>query len=210
MRDWDQIYREAGIVQKEPAEFVVENIKALRDGGVKRILDLGCGTGRHLTLLLDEGFDVAGLDSSEKAIELLKGLAGDGVELRVGDFGKLPWGDGSFDAVVCVNVIQHGMMDKIRDAASEISRVLKPSGLVLLSTLSTKDGGHMVGEQVEDNTFITRIPPDGDIPHHFFTEQELRDLFAGFEFIRLTEDEVPVHLRQVEKAVLWHMMGRKK
>ncbi|MFC2162875.1 class I SAM-dependent methyltransferase [Candidatus Altiarchaeota archaeon] len=213
MSDWDSIYREQGMIQKEPKQFIIDNIKTLRDNDVKRVLDVGCGTGRHVTLLVDEGFNVSGMDKSGKAIEMLGAIladkeAGD-VELKVGDFTQLEYPDGSFDAVLCNSVIQHAMMEDIRKAASEITRVLRKNGILLLSTLSTSDDAYGMGQELEDNTYITGVAPDGDVPHHFFTKQELHDLFTGFEILSLEEKTMGSSLRDVEKMSQWFLTGRK-
>ena len=214
MSDWDALYQKHGVLQEKPLEFIVENIKTLKENNVRKVLDLGCGTGRHLTLLLDEGFEVHGLDASPKAIELLtdilakKGVGG--VEIKVDDFSDISWPENYFDAIVCTKVIQHGRVHKIRKAAAEIHRVLRPGGVLLLLTLSTRDGAYGMGEELEENTFITGVEPDGSIPHHFFTEEEILDVFRGFDVIRLKEVESKPQLRKVDKSVRWELVGVRK
>ena len=214
MKDWDAIYKEQGVIQKEPMKFITDNVKLLKENDIDRILDLGCGTGRHLTLLHDEGFQVHGVDASPKAIELLTQVLAergvDDAELKVASFTQIPYLEEYFDAVACINVIQHGRIHDIGKATAEIARVTRVGGLLLLTTLSTKDGACGLGEELEPGTFITGVEPDGTIPHHFFTEEELRDLFRGFEVISLKEKSRKPSLRKIKDGVHWELLGRRK
>ena len=108
----------------------------------QRVLDLGCGEGRHvIALSAVDGFDAVGVDLSvndlqtarqrhEEFCELLGGGIGDGgstqCDLLVGDALRLPFEDQIFDGVVCCEVLEH--IPDYRAAISEIHRVLKPGG----------------------------------------------------------------------------------
>jgi SAM-dependent methyltransferase len=79
-----------------------------------RVLDFGCGIGRHVKFALDLGLDATGIDLSDKAIATGRAwLASEGVadaDLRlVGGNGQhLPFADGTFDVVV-----SHGVLDSM-------------------------------------------------------------------------------------------------
>jgi SAM-dependent methyltransferase len=98
--------------------------------GTDRVLDIGTGTGANLRMLRDLGFgDVTGLDTSDVAISYCasKGLG----TVRKGDICALPFADGSFDAVLATDVLEH--VDDDEMAAREIARVLAPGGRVLIT-----------------------------------------------------------------------------
>jgi SAM-dependent methyltransferase len=101
------------------------------DGGRAgvRVLDVGCGTGYTLTRLPSWAEGV-GLDRSADALSLAarRGLGG---RLVRGDVGWLPFGDGSFDAVLALDVLEH--LDDDRGAAREIARVLRPGGCAVVT-----------------------------------------------------------------------------
>lgn len=113
----------------------------LKDG--MRVLDLGCGRGRHLHALYwhNVALDVTGLDLSEDDLS----AAIDGffelppppdepprtAVFSVGDATKLPFADASFDVVICSEVLEH--LPDLESALSEIDRILKPGGQFALS-----------------------------------------------------------------------------
>jgi SAM-dependent methyltransferase len=95
-----------------------------------RLLDLGVGTGRELTALLDAGYQPTGVDVSERMLERC-GRRARPVPLVLCDFwGPLPFEDASFDAAIAL----HGTLAHPPDDASvarlarELARVVRPGG----------------------------------------------------------------------------------
>jgi SAM-dependent methyltransferase len=94
------------------------------------VLDLGVGTGRELTALLDAGYAPTGLDASSAMLERCAHRARP-VPLLQADFWEpLPFDDGSFDAAIAL----HGTLAHAPDAAAmarlalELARVVRPGG----------------------------------------------------------------------------------
>jgi SAM-dependent methyltransferase len=104
----------------------------------ERILDVGCGTGRHSLELARRGFDVHGIDISERFIEIARGVADplatfERVDARMMEF------ESNFDAVICLCQGAFGMMtaDGEDDAVvAGIARALQPGGRVALSAFN--------------------------------------------------------------------------
>ena len=74
MPDWDDIFSKRGRVFLRPHPDM-ESVKDLildQCSSTPKVLDLGCGTGRHLLYFAKEGFEMYGIDGSPKGIELSK------------------------------------------------------------------------------------------------------------------------------------------
>jgi ubiquinone/menaquinone biosynthesis C-methylase UbiE len=96
----------------------------------KEILDVGCGTGAILQRLGNPEKNV-GVDLAEEAVSFCRRRGLDNV--RQGDISALPFGDASFDAVICSSVLYHQWVSDVAAAVREMRRVLRPSGLLLVN-----------------------------------------------------------------------------
>jgi ubiquinone/menaquinone biosynthesis C-methylase UbiE len=97
------------------------------------ILDVGCGTGSILAMVIKEfkGVKAYGLDISEKMLERASAVLGNNAQLVVGDSAHLPWPDNNFDLVVC-NSSFHHYPDPLK-VLTDMRRVLKPDGHVIIA-----------------------------------------------------------------------------
>ena len=101
----------------------------------ERIIDVGCGPGFFISELLAEvGPEgaVAGVDSSPEmlAIARRRTEGAPNVSLHDGDALALPVPDGSFDAAICVQVLEY--VEDVARALGEMNRVLRPGGRVVV------------------------------------------------------------------------------
>lgn len=69
---WDDKFANRSDISLSPEESVIENIKYFKKGS---ILDIACGDGRNALFLLENRFEVTGVDFSSKALERLKKFA---------------------------------------------------------------------------------------------------------------------------------------
>ena len=105
-------------------EIIERNIPA---GRPLRVLDAGCGPGFFSVLLSLAGYEVTGIDGSERMLAHAREVS---PALLLGDFGKLDFPDASFDLVISRNVT-HIIREHLK-VYGEWYRVLKPGGVLLI------------------------------------------------------------------------------
>ncbi|MHA2190561.1 MAG: class I SAM-dependent methyltransferase [Candidatus Thorarchaeota archaeon] len=198
MSDWDQIFSEKGYVFNNPHADIERVVDILDNGESKRILDLGCGTGRHVLFFARLGYDVYGFDASPKALSMAQDWLQE--ENLTANLSKhlmekpFPYGDDFFDGVVSIQVIHHNLMKDIKKTVSEIERVLKPNGLLFV-TFPVLHLGPVEKERnwelakIEEGTYIPQKGWECGIPHHYFTLEEIPDVFDSFEILDIFLDD---------------------
>jgi SAM-dependent methyltransferase len=195
MPDWDDIFAEKGKYFTKPHPDMEKLAKLFREEGVRRILDLGCGTGRHLLFLLKKGFEVYGLDGSPNGLEIAKNwLTEDNLssELTCHKIEqKLPYEDGFFDAIISIQVMHHNLMKDILFTVNEIKRVLKPEGFIFL-TFPLLQGFYVKRQdmkKLETRTYVPLTGQEKGLPHHFFTVAEIKRVFDSFKLSEIYIDK---------------------
>ncbi len=125
---WDKKYgTEAYIFGKEPVPFLKQNVHLLPKG---RALDIAIGEGRNGVFLATQGFEVVGLDISEKGLAKAHQLAkqnGVSIETRVVDLEKHQLEKNAYDVILLMYYMQRDLWPQINDA-------LKPGGMAIIET----------------------------------------------------------------------------
>lgn len=188
---WEQIFRRDGRIFLEPAKFITQWTGLLKERGVESILDIGCGTGRHLVHMSKFGFHSVGLDNSPTALLLAREwLLKEGLEadLLISDMRlPLPFKNDSFGAVISTQVIHHARLATVLNTAKEIERVVCTGGMIAISVPArrTITEGIPGYEEIEPNTFVPMSGSEKGLPHHLFTPDEFREIFPRFKTLDL-------------------------
>jgi SAM-dependent methyltransferase len=122
----------------EPSVLLTVDLARLELAPGDLLLDAGCGEGRHCFGALERGARVVGLDldlgSLKKASGALRFVAktkGSLGAMLQGDAFRLPFRDGTFDKVICAEVMEH--VHDYPAAARELARVTKPGGRIAVT-----------------------------------------------------------------------------
>jgi len=191
-QNWNQYYEQYGPMT--PQEDMPRVVGLFKERGIRKVLDLGCGSGRHLVYLAGQGFEVFGIDIAEKANELAASWLKEKelrAEVSIGSiFERLPYEDDFFDAIVTTKVINHGRIEDIRKAIKEIERVLKPKGLIFIEVSKGRKARDSKkqrsrSEIIDPRTIVLMTGKEKGIIHYLFNKaillKELRN-FKIFDF----------------------------
>jgi len=133
---------------------------ALRRVGLEsgqRVLDIGCGVGAFLQLVVDRGGRPHGIDASEALIALARTRL-PGADLRVGEMEELPWEDDNFDLVTGFNAFffANDMVSALREAG----RVAKPGASVVIQVWGAHERCQLEAMKEVARPFLPPRPPD--------------------------------------------------
>jgi malonyl-CoA O-methyltransferase len=116
------------VIEQQQIETVLGPVAGLR------ILDVGCGTGRHSLRLAQAGAEVTGVDFSAGMLDQARRKPGaDHVRFVHHDILSLPFDDGEFDRVLCALALEH--VRDLRAAFGEMRRVVRPAGRIIVSEM---------------------------------------------------------------------------
>lgn len=105
------------------------------------ILDVGCGSGVHVSrVLVDNGFQVNGIDISQKMIDIAKHRVPEAV-FEVGDMTGLEFEDDKFDGIVSTYAVFHVPRTKHFALFLDFHRILKRGGALLVTVGSKETDG---------------------------------------------------------------------
>jgi len=193
MGDWDSIFRKEGHHFLEPHEDMERVMRLFERNGVRRVLDIGCGSGRHTVLLAQRGFRVTGMDMSPEGLRLTrKWLRKKRVRARLVQadfFEPFDFADAAFDGAIAVQTIHHGTHARIQACICEIARVVRPGGIVFVSvTVRSFRRWATRFETIAPRTYVPLDGPEAGVPHFVYTRALLRKDFARFKILDLHND----------------------
>jgi SAM-dependent methyltransferase len=147
-------------------------IKRLIPGDVKKVIDVGCGEGMITNPLVETGLSVVGVDVSIGSLKFLSAYK------TQATIDELPFGDDTFELVICSSVLEHLNDELLHTGVKELMRI--SSRYILISTPYN---------EILWKSF-TKCPKCGSIYHknlhlRSFDQKNLIEVFPGYEVVRL-------------------------
>lgn len=206
---------EAAAYERGRPSYPPEAIDWLLPPGARDVLDLGAGTGKLTTRLVERGLDVVAVDPIAEMLEVLR-TSLPRTPALLGTAEDIPLDDNSMDAVLVAQAWH--WFDPAR-AIPEVARVLRPGGRLGLVWNTrderlgwVKDLGRIIGH--EDDPFnhtVTLPPPFTDVARHqvewtnYLTPQALIDLVASRSYCITSPAAVRTRtLHQVRELLATH------
>lgn len=151
------------------------------------MVDLGCGDGRNLAVLLDAGLNALGVDIAPTGLAHARRIVRQRGFLLHADATRVPLIDASVDAVSCFDVF--GQVADPADLVAEARRLLRAGGLFIANAFTIEDGTYGEGEQIAERTFAYR-----DTFFRYYTEDEMATPFTDWKILdlrRVSRDDPP-------------------
>jgi SAM-dependent methyltransferase len=192
---WDQFFRqrrESGDDLDWAGLWTGPFLVPLREAGVRTILELGCGTGNDAARLAGEGYLVTAVDVSDEAIGQAQARFGSLARFLVADMTRrLPFPDGSFDAVMS-NVALHMFPDEVTRAVfAQVGRLVRAGGLFVFHVNSLQDRPLRARSLPARELEPDYVAEESGQTMHFFSEAYLNELLAGWQRVQLVPVPVP-------------------
>jgi len=185
---WDAIAPEWHQYKEIPSELSKEFLKKQKG----KILDLGSGSGRHLTKITKGKMYL--LDFSEEMIKFAKQKAKEkdiSAEFAVSEMKKIPYEDNFFDGAISISSIHCTPKKEHKKIVKELYRVLKPHAQALIGVWN------IVSKRFKNSKKEKMIgwTDKGNRYYYLFSEDEVHNLFkdAGFKIISTHNSEMMIN-----------------
>jgi SAM-dependent methyltransferase len=198
---WEKIYAATEDYRfydlKKPHDSIEQIIKEFSQAGVQSVLDLGCGLGRNSWPLIQAGFEVTAVDLSPTAVTQFKqslAKSKQAIPVTLADFRQLPFKDNCFDAVISVQVINHGYEADVKQAITEVARVLNKNGKIFITVpgrIAHREVRYCLvktAQKVEDHTYVPTNGKEKGQPHVIFNQKLIYKLFHQFQIYQTWKD----------------------
>ncbi len=205
-----------------PSELAIEAIKYIYykfkpNKDILSILDVGCGNGRDAFYFSDNiECRILGIDISKDAIEIALNKVierqMENVNFQICNF--LEFKDGKYDIIFSSGVYHFLKKDERIKFRKRIIKLLKPKGLLFLSTLSVGDSyyyGKGTPVHKESNSFLYEYSAGKTVYLHFSNSEELIKDFSFLDIKELFEHkEHNPHVKGPINYIPWIMIGENK
>ena len=150
-----------------PDSYAINGLFLPYDGGIKKLLEVGCGSGEMLIQMSKLGWIVRGLEFDPKCVKNVRELR---IECDLGDLRDQNYPSNHYDALYIGNVLEHVVEPKL--FISECARIIKPGGRIVCLTPNSKSLG---------SNYFGRNWRGLEVPRHLtlFNIKNITKIFRG-------------------------------
>lgn len=204
LKFWDSAWQRVSKPHKELPKlpYIHEITRKMKKFKVKKVLDLGCGSGWLSIFISKYGFDVTGIDASKAAIDLGKAWTSEdnitNINFLVGDLLNLPFKENSFDAIVCNSVMEHFRFDQAKIIFDKIHRILTEGGFFFgcFDQVGTGKGEYF---ELEDHTHVYTDQMRKGMMLRNYSDQDLKELLSNFDILSFDKNNLGSRLVWAKK-----------
>jgi ubiquinone/menaquinone biosynthesis C-methylase UbiE len=211
---WEDVYqwnRENNNHLIYPDEEVIRIIKKFfLPKGVAKVLDAGCGAGRHTLALLREGLSVTAMDSSPSALKITENLVASvypNVRYVESNIASLPFENGYFDAILCWGVLHYLNDVEFAHAVDEFHRVLKSGGVLGLTLRSVEDSE--CNHSCRDIMQVSQAFESKGMGFRYFDEADIGAVLKPFTAIQFGHKTRTTFEDKTRKIAHWFVVAEK-
>lgn len=218
---WESMISNRTYCLETPDSFIAQKLNMFKEWKIKNVLDIGCGLGRHVQLFAKYGYHVSGLDIALSALNSTRKstISTSMVHLANADVSALPIKSESFSLALAWRMLHLNTRKQIEISLREIHRVLQEDGILMCSLRSTCNSLYFQardsGQEVEPNTFIMKSENIEGLLYHFFSGEEVEEMFLKyFTIISIEERELEhtSYTRSIDshRNMFWVILCRKR
>ena len=181
---YDEISTSYATKFNEPSDNIDDFLKLIGKGG--KILDAGCGPGVDVVYIASKGFDVIGVDLSEKMLEIAK-RKNPRIFFQKADIRKLNFKPNTFDGVIASFSLIHIPKKDVNKTVDNFYKLLKPRGVIYIGIQEGKS---------QEIFLIEPLKPDEKIFLNIISAREIKEILTKAGFIVLDEFSRPAENKE--------------
>ncbi|HAX72504.1 MAG TPA: class I SAM-dependent methyltransferase [Firmicutes bacterium] len=195
--EWEKIYQQHQEVNYDVLPSVKFATEIFKRNDCIKIIDLGHESSQHSMFLAANGFKVIPAKFSEMRIDftVAQPKKSNNNNVRVQHDMRHPCVDDQcVDGILCVWPLEYGALDEAYQQVSEMHRLVKPGGLVVMDYISAENNSlHKVTEF--DSQRFYQSTENMSISYHYYTEEEIQTLYINFAKV----DIVPLDYQFIDQ-----------
>lgn len=196
-KHWDLSYKRLENNLKYPNEEIIKFLnkfilkKKIKKNKIK-FLDIGCGNGRNVKYILENGYSVVGIDISKIAINNAKKflkeskLKNSKYKLINISSDEFKYKLNSFDYIISDSTLDSMPVDEFKKSVKLIYNMIKPDGLVYLNLINKKNVTHS-GKFLNKYDFLIKSKHENKTIQSYFDTKRINQSFKNFKVIEKYE-----------------------